>query len=85
MPTLKQRLRAYETDIIKETLANRAGDVEGAARDLDLPLSSLYYKLRKLKINWHAYKAPFAPRTSSDQDNRRETRGGPPPAASRTF
>lgn len=48
---LKDRLKEYEADCIRQALIHHHGDVPGAAMELEIPVSTLYQKIRNYGLN----------------------------------
>ena len=49
--SLKERLKDYESLCIREALQHNQGDVTKTAQELDMPVSTLYQKMRTYHLN----------------------------------
>lgn len=49
--SLKERLKDYESLCIREALQHNQGDVTKTAQELDMPVSTLYQKMRTYRLN----------------------------------
>lgn len=54
---LKAYLRRMEADYISNALRRSSGNVAAAARDLDLPLATLWWKLERLGIKPEQFRS----------------------------
>lgn len=48
---LREHLKRVEIDYISNALRRSSGNVAAAARDLEIPLATMWWKIEKLGIN----------------------------------